>query len=100
MYETPLILARTEGGFVAELTYGPGVSWYRNIVAAGHCVILLEGTEHRVDRIEPFPADDGLRAFGNPAALVLKILRRREFQYLHEERPPLNRPGSPRVTSR
>src|SRR6478735_11226158 len=33
MYETPVILAQVPGGFVAELTYGPGVSWYRNIVA-------------------------------------------------------------------
>ncbi|WP_309620159.1 hypothetical protein [Salinibacterium sp.] len=30
---------------------------------------------------------DGLRAFGNPAALVLKLLRRREFRCLHEESP-------------
>ena len=30
---------------------------------------------------------NGLRAFGNPAALVLKLLRRHEFRYLHEESP-------------
>ena len=29
VYETPLILARVPGGFVAELTYGSGVAWYR-----------------------------------------------------------------------
>ena len=33
--EIPVILAQTAEGFVAELTYGPNVDWYRNIVAAG-----------------------------------------------------------------
>ena len=33
-FETPLILARVPDGFVAELTYGAGVNWYRNVVAA------------------------------------------------------------------
>ena len=33
-FETPLILARVPDGFVAELTYGTAVSWYRNVVAA------------------------------------------------------------------
>lgn len=84
VYETPLILARTHEGFVAELTYGPDVAWYRNIVAAGSCVILFEGTERQIDRIEPYSAEDGLRAFGTPAALVLKLMRRHEFRFLHE----------------
>lgn len=84
VYETPLILAAVPGGFVAELTYGPDVAWYRNIVAAGHCVIVYKGVEHAVDRIEPYSSEDGLRAFGNPAALVLKLLRRHEFRFLHE----------------
>lgn len=82
-YETPLILARVPEGFVAELTYGPSVNWYRNITAAGHCTVVYNGTEHEVDAIEPYPADAGIRAFGNPAALVLRLLRRHEFRLLH-----------------
>jgi deazaflavin-dependent oxidoreductase (nitroreductase family) len=81
-YETPLILARVPDGFVAELTYGPGVDWYRNIVAAGGCVVVHGGAEHRVDRIEPCDPDTGRRAFGFPAALLLRVLRRHEFRLL------------------
>ncbi|MGH3586397.1 MAG: nitroreductase family deazaflavin-dependent oxidoreductase [Pseudonocardia sp.] len=81
-YETPLILARVPDGFVAELTYGPDVNWYRNIVAAGGCVVVSGGAEHRVDRIEPCDPDIGIRAFGYPAALVLRVLRRHEFRLL------------------
>jgi deazaflavin-dependent oxidoreductase (nitroreductase family) len=83
-YETPVMLARTPDGFVAELTYGPDVAWYKNIVAAGQCVIVYRGAEHRIDRIEPYSAEDGLRAFGFPRALVLRLLRRHEFRLLHE----------------
>ena len=78
-----MILARVPQGFVAELTYGAGVSWYRNIVAAGGCVVVSGGREYRVDRIEPCDPAVGIRAYGNPAALVLRLLHRREFRLLH-----------------
>lgn len=82
VYRTPLLLARLDGGFVAELTYGPGVAWYRNVVAAGGCTVVDRGVEYPIDRIEVLDTAAGLRAFGNPAALVLRLLRRREFRLL------------------
>ncbi|MFI1996059.1 nitroreductase family deazaflavin-dependent oxidoreductase [Actinoplanes sp. NPDC020271] len=81
-YETPLLLARTGSGFVAELTYGPDVAWLRNALASG-CTVLHRGIEHRIDRIEPCGTEDGLRAFGGPIATVLRLARRREFRLLH-----------------
>lgn len=81
-YETPLLLARLGDDFVAELTYGPGVAWYRNVVAAGRCTVLHKDVEYQIDRIESCDPEVGLRAFGNPAALVLRALRRREFRLL------------------
>jgi deazaflavin-dependent oxidoreductase (nitroreductase family) len=83
-YETPVILARTPDGFVAELTYGPEVAWFRNVVAAGQCVVVYQGVEHHIDRIEPCSVQEGLRAFGYPRALVLRVLRRHEFRVLGE----------------
>ena len=68
---------------MAELTYGAGVDWYRNIVAAGGCVVVSGGREYRVDRIEPCDPDVGIRAYGNPDAVVLRLLDRREFRLLH-----------------
>lgn len=88
MYETPVILAQVPGGFVAELTYGPGVSWYRNIVAAGQCVIIHKGVEHTIDRIGPCAAPDGLAAFGSPRNLILKLLHRSDFRFLHQAASP------------
>ncbi|GAA2653207.1 PNPOx family protein [Paractinoplanes durhamensis] len=82
-YETPLLLARIDGDFVAELTYGPRVAWHRNVVAAaGRCQVVAGGRIYEIDRVEVLPAGDGLRAFGNPAAVVLRLLRRRDFRLL------------------
>lgn len=85
VYETPIIVAPVPEGFIAELTYGENVNWYRNIVAAGCCELLVNGTAHRVVAIEPFPADLGRRAFGLPARLVLQLLGREEFRLLRTD---------------
>lgn len=81
-YETPIIVAAVPGGFVAELTYGEDVSWYRNVVAAGCCELLVHGAVRHVVGIEPYPVDAGRRAFPPPARVVLRLLRRREFRLL------------------
>jgi deazaflavin-dependent oxidoreductase (nitroreductase family) len=86
VYWTPLILAAHGPDFIAELTYGPSVAWYRNVMAAGRCGVLVRGVEHEIVAIEPCDPEVGLRAFGYPAALVLKLLRRREFRLLRTPR--------------
>ena len=81
-YETPIMVAAVPEGFVAELTYGEDVNWYRNIGAAGGCELLIRGATHRIVAIEPYPTDAGRDAFGMPARLVLQLLRREEFRLL------------------
>jgi deazaflavin-dependent oxidoreductase (nitroreductase family) len=81
-YETPVILARVPAGFVAELTYGPDVDWYKNITAAGRCTVLHHGREYVVDAISDYPADLGIAAFPPPARVILKTLGRHEFRLL------------------
>jgi deazaflavin-dependent oxidoreductase (nitroreductase family) len=84
VYETPLLIARVPDGFVIELTYGPGVDWYRNIVAAGSCVIVYHGVEYPIDRIEPCSADAGRAAYTwFLPRLVLRLLGSDEFRFLH-----------------
>jgi deazaflavin-dependent oxidoreductase (nitroreductase family) len=86
-YETPLLLAAHGNDFIAELTYGPDVAWYRNVVAAGHCTVFSKGAEYQIDAIQPCDPQVGMRAFGRPAALVLQLLHRREFRLLHVATP-------------
>ena len=88
-YETPVILAKAPEGFIAELTYGEAVNWYRNVVAAGGCVVVHHRVEYRVNHIEPCSAERGRSAYPAPFRLVLKAARRNEFRLLRTDRPQL-----------
>jgi deazaflavin-dependent oxidoreductase (nitroreductase family) len=81
-YETPVILAPVPQGFVAELTYGDKVDWYRNIVAAGECVVIHHGKEYRVNSIESCSPEQGRRAYPAPFRQVLRATARKEFRLL------------------
>ena len=89
-YETPVILAKAPEGFIAELTYGTNVNWYRNVVAAGGCVVVHHRVEYRVTHIEPCGAERGRGAYPAPFRLVLKAAGRNEFRLLRTDhsRPP------------
>jgi deazaflavin-dependent oxidoreductase (nitroreductase family) len=84
-YETPLILAEVPQGFVAELTYGDKVDWYRNIVAAGGCVVIHHGRQYHVNRIEPCSAEQGRNAYPAPFRQVLRAASRKEFRLLRTD---------------
>lgn len=86
-YETPLILARVPGGFVAELTYGENVDWYRNVAAAGRCTVIHHGREYEVDRVSPYSAEQGLAAYPNPQRAILRATGRKEFRLLSVSPP-------------
>ena len=78
-YETPLVVAPIAGGFVIELTYGPDVDWYKNVVAAGGCTLMRHGKEYVIDKLEPLDADTGRAAFPLPAQLILRLLKRQHY---------------------
>jgi len=84
-FDTPLILAPVPGGLVAELTYGPEVNWYRNLVAGGDATVIRGHTYRSVTAVEPLDPDAGLAAFGPPASLILKLLKKRDFRLLRTE---------------
>jgi deazaflavin-dependent oxidoreductase (nitroreductase family) len=81
-YETPVILVRVADGFIAELTYGEKVNWYRNMVAAGGCVVVYHGREYLVTRIEPCSPEQGVSAYPGPFRLILRAAGRKEFRLL------------------
>jgi hypothetical protein len=44
---------------------------------------VVGGAEYRIDGVTEYATEDGLRAFGYPRALILKLLQRKEFRLLH-----------------
>lgn len=79
-YETPIIVARTNGGFVIELTYGPNVDWHKNVLAAGGCMLVWHGKEYRITKIEPLDTASGLSAFPLSQQFVLRLSGRKHFE--------------------
>jgi deazaflavin-dependent oxidoreductase (nitroreductase family) len=86
-YETPIILAPVTDGFVAELTYGPDVDWYKNVLAAGGCTVIHSGKEYVITRVSPCTREQGLAAFPYPARLILTLTGRDEFRLLTTATP-------------
>jgi deazaflavin-dependent oxidoreductase (nitroreductase family) len=78
-YETPIIVEPANDSFVFELTYGPEVDWYKNLLAAGGCTLLWHGQDYVINKIEPLDTQIGRQAFPRPARLFLRLTRRRYF---------------------
>ena len=51
-YETPVVAAPVEGGFVIALPYGHNTDWLKNVLAAGRATIRFDGQTYDVDRPE------------------------------------------------
>ncbi len=70
------------GGFVMPLTFGEAAGWYRNVRAAGSCVITWRGSDHAV--AGPVIVDDetALPAFPGYERLALRLIGIRQFVWL------------------
>jgi len=79
VYATPVIVRPVPDGFVFALTYGPGVDWYRNLLAAGSCTLRWRGEAYKLDQPETLSAEAGWKAFPVPLCWILRLMRKRDF---------------------
>ena len=87
-YATPLgIRPAAGGGFVMPLTFGEAAGWYRNIVAAGWCVITWRGQDHTVAHPVIVGRSTALPAFPRYERLALQAIGINQFLWL---RPPVS----------
>jgi deazaflavin-dependent oxidoreductase (nitroreductase family) len=84
-YETPIIVEPMGDAFVIALTYGPGVDWYRNVMAAGHSTLLWHGRAYLLEKPEPIEAATGLSAFPQPLRLILRLVGQKDFVRLRSQ---------------
>ncbi len=84
-YETPIIAIKKAGWFLIELTYGENVDWYRNVKAAGGCVIVWHGQPFTINAITPISTAEGYREFPQPFNVALRLMNRRDFVRLDYE---------------
>ena len=87
-YATPLgIRPAAGGGFVMPLTFGEEAGWYRNIRAAGRCVVTWRGSDHTVT--DPVIVDRAaaLPAFPRYERLALRLAGIGQFVWLRDAPP-------------
>jgi hypothetical protein len=75
-------------GVSSRLHRNEGVDWFRNIEAAGGCVVVFGGEEYRVDAIEPIDAATGRAAFPTFRRAILNATRRKNFRLLRSVGTP------------
>jgi deazaflavin-dependent oxidoreductase (nitroreductase family) len=92
-YTTPLgIRPATAGGFVMPLTFGERAGWYRNIVAAGGCIVTWRGVNHTVTSPVIVDRATALPAFPRYEQLALRAIGINQFVWLRPE--PVSRESS------
>jgi deazaflavin-dependent oxidoreductase (nitroreductase family) len=87
LYETPVNVFQTPGGYVVALTYGAEAEWVKNVLAAGGCELITRGRRHRLVAPEVVRDDQQRLA---PAAIrpFLRFMRVTEFLRLGETLTP------------
>jgi deazaflavin-dependent oxidoreductase (nitroreductase family) len=78
-YETPVIVFPLADGFVLALTYGKEVDWYRNVTAAGRCVIIWHQREYAISRIEPMTLEGAKPLLRQPFRTLLGVFGTQHF---------------------
>lgn len=84
-YHTPVVVRATSGGFIVPMPFGEATDWYRNVRAAGRCVVRWKGREHNVT---PASVLDGAAAAGSFGALERSLIARfgiKDFLVLHRD---------------
>jgi len=71
-FRTPVVVRRIEDGFIVPMPWGEGTDWYRNVRAAGECVIRWKGRDYPLVQPEVLDATAAQTAFSasQRAALV------------------------------
>ena len=71
-FRTPVVVRRIEDGFIVPMPWGEGTDWYRNVRAAGECVIRWKGRDYPLVQPEVLDATAAQAAFSasQRAALV------------------------------
>jgi deazaflavin-dependent oxidoreductase (nitroreductase family) len=71
LYRTPVVVRPSGDGFLVPMPWGEGTDWFRNVRAAGGCVIRWKGRDYATVRPEvlddPATARAGFNAFERKA---------------------------------
>lgn len=62
-FRTPIVVRPTADGFVVPMPWGTRTDWYRNVRAAGECVVRWNGRDYPMAQPEVIASADAPSAF-------------------------------------
>lgn len=65
LFRTPVVVVRSNGGFIVPMPWGETTDWYRNVRAAGECVIRWKGRDYPVFQPEVIDSAEAGAAFNS-----------------------------------
>jgi deazaflavin-dependent oxidoreductase (nitroreductase family) len=83
VYTTPVAAQRIADGFMVPMAFGEQADWFRNVQAAGECVIRWNGVAYHVFEPELVDWPTARQAFG-PVERLLAPLFARQFVRLRQ----------------
>jgi deazaflavin-dependent oxidoreductase (nitroreductase family) len=86
-YATPVAVAPTADGFIVPLTFGQGADWFRNVRAAGGCMIRWKGADYPVVEPEVVDFQTGRSAITPLERRLLPVFGIRQFVHLRHAAP-------------
>lgn len=78
-YRTPLDAHRVDGGYVFILVYGSKSDWVRNVLAAGHARLTVDGQQIQLTAPRVISDQEAWRAIGEEAKRPPGFLRINEY---------------------
>lgn len=78
-FRTPIVVRLTNDGAIVPMPWGEGTDWYRNIRAAGECVVRWKGREYRFTSFEVLDTAEASAAFGAVERAVIRRFRIQQF---------------------
>jgi deazaflavin-dependent oxidoreductase (nitroreductase family) len=96
-YATPVAARMTPDGFIIPLTFGARADWFRNVRAAGGCVIGWKGAEYAVVEPEIVAWADARSAFTPLERTLVPLIGIQRFVRLR--RAPLDEAVYPSQSS-
>ena len=87
-YATPLGIRPLGDGFVMPRTFSEDAAWYRNVLAAGSCVVTYRGADHTLAASQVIDFATAAPAFPRYERLQFRLIGINEFLWLR--RPPAN----------
>lgn len=78
-YQTPLDAHPVDGGYLFVLVYGSGSDWVRNVLAAGHARLCIEGEDVELTAPRLVSEDVAFSALADEVKRPPRLLRITEF---------------------